>query len=123
MAKSTHTHSTSYDNQRYTWDVHRLWKLAKDLPVRDVSIESLTVLDRNCWFRKDQDPTVRRVVEHMQKALTVDLGHPIILNSDGTVMDGVHRIVRAMLDGHKTIKAVQFSEMPEPDSIEPLTTD
>lgn len=36
MTKSPHTHSTSYDNQRYTWDVHRLWELAKDLPVKDV---------------------------------------------------------------------------------------
>lgn len=32
---------------------------------------------------------MRRVVDHMLKSLKADLGHPIILNSDGTVMDGV----------------------------------
>ncbi len=35
-------------------------------------------------------------------------------------MDGGHRLARALLEGDKTIKAVQFVEMPEPDAIEDL---
>jgi hypothetical protein len=30
-------------------------------------------------------------------------------------MDGMHRIARAILDGHLRIKAVQFVDEPEPD--------
>ena len=31
------------------------------------------------------------------------------------VMDGMHRVVRALLEGHRTIRAVQFEIDPEPD--------
>ena len=114
---NSHTHSTTYGDKLYTWDVHRLWELAKDLPVKEISIESLSLLDRNCWFNDDEPPTVRRVVEHARKALDVDLDRPIILNVDGIVMDGAHRVVKALLEGRETVSAVQFTEMPEPDSI------
>ncbi len=45
----------------------------------------------------------------------VDLSYPIILGADGRVMDGMHRIARAILDGHETIIALQFDVHPEPD--------
>jgi hypothetical protein len=35
-------------------------------------------------------------------------------------MDGGHRLARALLEGNKTIKAVQFAQMPKPDAIEDL---
>ncbi len=41
--------------------------------------------------------------------------YPIILGNDGRVMDGMHRIARALLEGHATIKAVQFEIQPGPD--------
>ena len=116
MTKS-HTHSTTYGDKLYTWDVYRLWELAKDLPVKEIAIESLSLLDRNCWFNDDEPPTVRRVVDHARKALDVDMDRPIILNVDGVVMDGAHRVVKALLEGRETIRGVQFTEMPEPDSI------
>jgi hypothetical protein len=45
----------------------------------------------------------------------VDLSHPIILGDDGRVMDGMHRVVRALLEGRATIAAVRFDVDPEPD--------
>jgi hypothetical protein len=39
----------------------------------------------------------------------------VILGSDGRVMDGMHRVVRAVLDGRTTIRAVRFVVDPEPD--------
>lgn len=41
--------------------------------------------------------------------------HPVILGAEGRVMDGMHRIARAILEGRSTIKAVQFVIEPEPD--------
>lgn len=41
--------------------------------------------------------------------------YPIILGFDGRVMDGMHRVARALLEGRTTIKAVQFEDHPEPD--------
>ena len=43
----------------------------------------------------------------------------IILNVDGSLMDGGHRVCKALLDGRKTIRAVRFQAMPEPDEIQP----
>jgi len=45
----------------------------------------------------------------------VELSYPIILGSDGRVMDEMHRIARAILEGHTRIRAVQFVDEPEPD--------
>ena len=43
---------------------------------------------------------------------------PIILSSDGRVMDGMHRVAKAALLGHETIPAVQFTSDPEPDFVD-----
>jgi len=38
-----------------------------------------------------------------------------ILSADGGVMDGMHRVCRALMDEQKTIRAVRFANDPEPD--------
>jgi len=43
------------------------------------------------------------------------MAYPIILAPDGRVMDGMHRVVRALLEGLPTIAAVRFDVHPEPD--------
>lgn len=98
------------------WDVDRLVLLSKDLPVREVALDSIDEIDTNYWFDYGPiDPTVRRVVEHIRLVQDADLSYPIILGSDGRVMDGMHRIARALLNGDATIRAVQFEVQPEPD--------
>jgi hypothetical protein len=47
--------------------------------------------------------------------MDVDPSFPIILGFDGRVMDGMHRVARAMLEGRTTIPAVQFVTHPAPD--------
>jgi len=51
----------------------------------------------------------------MQLVVEVDPSYPIILGVDGRVMDGMHRIARALLHGEPTILARRFLEHPEPD--------
>jgi hypothetical protein len=98
------------------WDVARLIELSRGLPTRHVPIESIWELDTNYWFDdREQRPTVRRVVEHMRLIDDVDLSHPVILGPDGRVMDGMHRIARAVREGHESILAVQFETLPAPD--------
>jgi len=41
--------------------------------------------------------------------------YPIILGADGRLMDGMHRVARAVLDGRSTITAGRFQEDLEPD--------
>ena len=47
--------------------------------------------------------------------LDADLTFPLILGPDGRVMDGMHRIARALLDGRDQVSAVRFLTLPEPD--------
>jgi hypothetical protein len=98
------------------WDVDRLIELSRDLPVIEVPLDSIWEVDSNYWFSvAPREPTMRSVVRHMQLVQEVDPSFPIILGVDGRVMDGMHRIVRAFLEGATTIKAVRFATHPEPD--------
>ncbi len=58
------------------------------------------------------------MVMHMKAVQEADLNFPIILDEDGEVMDGRHRIMRAMLEGLETVKAVRFEENPSPDKVD-----
>lgn len=83
--------------------------LAKDLPVFDVQIASLyiggaTMGDYN---------TIKSLVEHMKRIQNVDLSYPIILGSDGHIMDGNHRIAKAILEGLTHIPAKRFVVQPD----------
>lgn len=100
---------------RMAWDIHRLIHLAADLPVEEVEVESIPEIDTNHWFDEHHRPTVRSVIEHLALIEAVDLAHPIILGADGRVMDGMHRVARALLDGRATLPAVRFPVDPEPD--------
>ena len=79
-----------------------------------------TGLDKNVWFGSNQEPTVNKVLEHMKKIEKADFDFPIILSQENIVLDGVHRICRAHLEGRKTIPAVRFEIDPEPDFKKPV---
>lgn len=55
------------------------------------------------------------IAHHVRRALDVDTSHPIILCQQGFIMDGWHRVLRALIDGKTTIKAVRFAETPPYD--------
>jgi hypothetical protein len=90
--------------------------LSADLPLRAVPLESIKDLDTEYWFDGSWEvPTVRKVVDHLRLIQEVDPSYPIILGADGRVMDGMHRVARALLEAHTSIRAVRFAVDPEPD--------
>ena len=100
----------------YAWDVDRLVESTKKLERKQVRLDSIREIDENCWFgSKNDKPTCRSIVEHMRLVDEADLSFPIILSSEGRVMDGMHRVAKALLEGQKTIEAVKFNKDPEPD--------
>jgi hypothetical protein len=58
------------------------------------------------------------MVMHMRAVNDADLDKPIILDEDGELMDGRHRLMKAMLIGNETIKAVRFDENPSPCKVQ-----
>lgn len=108
------------DGQLYFWRVSRLWELSKDLKTFEYEIKNFNGFDQDVWFGTQLKPTLKNILDHFNKIERADLNFPIILNQDGIVLDGIHRICKAHVAGLKTIQAVQFEEDPAPDRIEKL---
>jgi hypothetical protein len=100
------------------WDVDRLIELAGSLPRIRLRVDSIRELDLVYWFDDSRErPTCRKVLLHMRLIEQANLVHPIILGADGRVMDGMHRVAKALLEGEEEIEAVQFARDPEPDYV------
>jgi len=102
------------DGTKRIWYTERLWRLAQDLPVKSVPISAIAALDEPVWFGEVK-PTCRREAEHAKRMQSVSFEHPIILSAEGWVMDGMHRVCKALLLELDTIQPVQFPCTPEPD--------
>lgn len=100
------------------WDIRRLIGLSRDFPVEQIQIADIAELDQAHWYEHEGDtPTCRSLLQHMQLIDEVDLRYPIILDQKGRVMDGMHRVCRAVRDGIDRIPAVRFTTDPEPDFV------
>ena len=100
------------------WSVRRLVELSRDLPRVHVALSAIRELDQPYWSNEGtQILTCREVVDHARLMLDCDLAFPIILSSDGRVMDGMHRVCKALLENRTEIEAVCFIHDPEPDYI------
>ncbi|WP_434513793.1 hypothetical protein AB6Q56_14525 [Dechloromonas sp. ARDL1] len=93
---------------RHSWSVPRLFELSRELPVMDVPLNHMHL------YYTYEKLTIRELVMHMKAVQDADLDCPIILDEDGEIMDGRHRLMKAMLTGAETIKAVRFDENPSP---------
>ena len=115
MRKQFHLRNT--DQGLLAWDVHRLVEMTKDLPVIDLPLGDTRELDEPFWYDKHDVPTCRSIARHAQLIEETDLAHPIIVDPDNRVMDGMHRVCKAVNQGLKTIKAVRLTILPEPDYV------
>ena len=98
------------------WDVDRLVRLASDLPRKVIPLSAIRELDA-VWFGDNESPTWRALIDHLRLIDEADLSYPIILSASGAVMDGMHRVAKAVRQGRSDITAVQFDEDPEPDHV------
>jgi len=97
---------------RHHWSVTKLIELSKSFKIMKIPLDHLNV------FNKYENLTLREMVMHMNAVNNADLKYPIILDEDGEIMDGRHRIMKAMILGKKTIKAVRFDENPSPCKVD-----
>jgi hypothetical protein len=104
------------DRGLLAWDVDRLVELSSRLPIRQVELGAIRELDEP-WSGDDEAQTWRAMIEHIRLIEEADLSYPIILSASGRVMDGMHRVTKAALQGRHAIEAVQFAEDPAPDHI------
>jgi hypothetical protein len=100
------------NGEKHIWFVNRLVVLAKDLPVFDIPLAGV-----NTYNLQPKDEGFNSWITHIKKVNDADLSFPIILDDEGYVMDGRHRIAKAILEGRKTIKAVRFPVTPPCDFV------
>jgi hypothetical protein len=110
-------HSRVVAGRTYIWDVHRLVRLTSGYPVLKIDLSLIAELDECFWFG-DETATCRAVASHAKLIQETDLAYPIILSASGRVMDGMHRVCKALIEGKPTVDAVQFTGDPEPDYID-----
>ncbi len=98
------------------WDVDRLIELTARFPRKRILLSQVSELD-DAWFGKDEPGSWRALLEHVKLMDEADLSFPIILASDGAVMDEMHRVAQALRSGLSEIEAVQFDLDPAPDHV------
>ena len=60
-------------------------------------------------------PNFTWILYHIKRIQKANLKHPIVLDPNGQIIDGWHRIAKAVLLGRESIKAVRLNVMPEVD--------
>jgi hypothetical protein len=86
------------------------------LPRKLVQLTEIRELDE-AWCGEGEAPTWHALIEHLKLIEEADLAFPIILSSNGAVMDGMHRVAKAVLLRRPRIEAVQFGQDPAPDHV------
>lgn len=94
------------------WVVSRLIQYVKeqDYPVFDLPLAGICIEDVPWDLTSFKD-----FVHHANRTIDADLNHPIILDDNGYIADGWHRVAKAIINGKKTIKAIRIQRMPVPD--------
>jgi hypothetical protein len=97
------------DNKGNMYSVARIIDAAKDLKPFDCPLAALD-LSHEIW----EDCDMFMLAFHCLKLQHADLSKPIILDWRGGVADGRHRIIKAIMMGKPTIKAVRLTWRLDP---------
>ena len=92
-----------------TWSVARLIDDTKHLKPFNAPLASLD-LSGEIWSGNN----MADMAYHCKKVAKADLSRPIIITWDGSIADGRHRIIKALMLGKRTIKAVRMQWKPTP---------
>jgi hypothetical protein len=107
-------HENTYSADGKVWTVTNLISHAKDLVPFDLPLAAI-YLGAEVW---PAEGSAFGMAFHMRRALDVDTSYPIILCEKGFIMDGWHRVLRALIDGKTTIRAMRFQKTPPHDYLE-----
>ena len=99
------------DEDGYYYSVTRLIEHSKGLPVFEMPVAGICISPK--VFKESR--TARDIAEHVKRVKETSLEYPILLDPDGFIMDGWHRVVKALSEGVETIKAVRFEVLPPSD--------
>lgn len=94
------------------WDASTLYQAAKDQKCRAFKFPLKFF---NMTTRRFGASSVADMAHHAKRIMNADLDIPVVLCPDGGVLDGFHRITRALALDKGHVMAYRLKEMPEPD--------
>jgi len=89
------------------YNVHASIFMAEKLQVKKLALDDLYI-----EYPSPCENTFRDFVAHIKLVNDADLSYPILLNENGAIIDGKHRLAKAILEGRKTILAKRFIKDP-----------
>lgn len=110
----------NYGRQQYRYEggavvsIVQIIHDARDLPEMEVPIAGLHF--GGSVFGDADD--MLYFISHMKAILDADLDFPILLDRYGRILDGRHRLARAIFEGRTTIKAKRFLQHVEISYVE-----
>lgn len=102
------------DKQGRVYTVARLVEHAKDLEVFEIPVAAIHIAED--IFKSITN--ARQLAEHSKRVFNANLEYPILLDPDGFIMDGWHRVCKALVFGIETVKAVRFEKLPVCEFVE-----
>lgn len=79
-------------------------------------LSDIRELDEPYWYDLEGDrPTCKSIADHIRLVQATDLAYPIILCPAGRVLDSMHRVVKAFLEGRTHFLVYRLPVLPEPD--------
>lgn len=106
------------------YNVNELWKKTKNIKTKRIYLDKIKHnLDKDLWTilknGKEKYITPNQVIKNphlspqdAMKIINADLSYPIIIyndNGDLDILDGLHRLVKSLVLGRKTIKVKYIS--------------
>lgn len=106
----------TYRSDNNIWSASNLIQQCKEkeYPIFDLPLAGID-LSYSPWTSLSN---VKQIANHFKRVQLANLDYPVILDDHGYIADGWHRIVKALVDGKSTIKAIRIQEMPQPDGVE-----
>ena len=95
------------------WSTLKLIEYSKNFEPFDLPLAGIN-LGTPAWGIENMDD----FIFHVKRLEEVNVIHPILLDDIGQICDGWHRIIKAILSGNTTIKAIRLNTMPDPDKTE-----
>lgn len=113
LIKTTLLENNFVDKYKGVWNSTKLIEQSKKYKSFDMPLCGID-LSRMPWSM----PSVVSFIDHMYRCENSDLKYPVILDDEGCIADGWHRIAKAILLGKETIKTIRLEEMPAKDRTE-----
>jgi len=104
-------HENEFDDGNARWSTLKLIQHSKKFPFFDMPLAGIN-LSGGAW---GETMSFDDFIHHCNRVENTDLKHPIILDDQGIICDGWHRVCKAILEGRNTIKATRLNSMPKPD--------